>query len=212
MPPISSNRSPAVIRTGPKAREVQLAKKEFGDSFVNALKQDLGAIGYAVSDIGAFPPVSLRIIGGPGEAVSLSVQETGLPGYTDQHGMSQGMYRTVALLTHLNYYLLKRSATCILVDDIGEGLDFERSCKLIDLLRSKTSAADIQLILSTNDRFTMNRVPLEEWSVIQRDGNHVRVRNYSNSRNIFEEFKFTGMSNFSFLETDFINEQTSTIH
>jgi hypothetical protein len=35
------------------------------------------------------------------------------------------------------------------------------------------------------------------------------VRNYENSRDVFEEFKFTGLSNFSFLEMDFISGSQS---
>jgi hypothetical protein len=104
---------------------------------------------------------------------------------------------------------MAKKSTCILIDDIGEGLDFDRSCRLIDLLRKKAKESNIQLILSTNDRFVMNRVPLEEWSVLQRRGSHVRVRNYENSRELFEEFKFTGLSNFSLLEMDFLNGQTT---
>ena len=32
-----------------------------------------------------------------------------------------------------------------------------------------------------------------------------RVLNYENSKELFEEFKFTGLSNFSFFEMDFAN-------
>ena len=80
---------------------------------------------------------------------------------------------------------MAQKATCILIDDIGEGLDFDRSCRLIHILRAKAQEANIQLILSTNDRFVMNEVPLEEWSVLQRKGSHVRVRNYQNSQEVF---------------------------
>lgn len=58
--------------------------------------------------------------------------------------------------------------------------------------------------MSTNDRFVMNSVPLEEWSVLRREGGKVTVHNYSNSRETFDDFKFTGLSNFSFLELDFL--------
>ena len=119
--------------------------------------------------------------------------------------MSQGMFRALSILVQINYFQMANKSTCILIDDIGEGLDFDRSCRLIDLLREKAERSSVQLILSTNDRFVMNRVPLEEWSFLQRQGGHVRVRNYENSRSLFEEFKFTGLSNFSFLEMDFVN-------
>jgi hypothetical protein len=142
----------------------------------------------------------------PGELVGISAKESDLPCTTDQHCMSQGMFRTLSLLIQLNYALLRQKPGCVMVDDIGEGLDFERSCLLIDLLRSKARESEVQLILSTNDRFVMNQVPLEEWSVLQRAGNRVRVRNYENSKEIFDEFKFTGLNNFDFFATDFLDK------
>ena len=36
-------------------------------------------------------------------------------------------------------------------------------------------------------------------------GSHVKFRNIQNSKEIFENFKFTGLSNFSFLELDVLN-------
>jgi hypothetical protein len=92
------------------------------------------------------------------------------------------------------------------VDDIGEGLDFERSCLLIDLLRQKAKNSVVQLVMATNDRFVMNKVPLEEWSVLQRTGPLVKVRNYANSKEVFERFKVTGLSNFDLLTTDFLTK------
>jgi hypothetical protein len=71
------------------------------------------------------------------------------------------------------------------------------------LLQRKASASPMQLIMTTNDRFVMNSVPLDAWSVLVREGHKVRVLNYSNSRELFDEFKSTGLSNFSFLEMDF---------
>jgi hypothetical protein len=179
------------------------AEKEFGEDFKYTIIQDMHQLGYYITKVGVRVPVSLRVSGLPGEVVGLFVQERELPGITDQHSMSQGMFRAFSLLLQVNYSKMAGKSSCILIDDIGEGLDFDRSCRLIDLMREKARTSDIQLILSTNDRFVMNRVPLEEWSVLQRNGNHVRVLNYINSRELFEEFKFTGLSNFSFLEMDF---------
>ena len=182
------------------------AMKEFKEPFKQAVLQDLRLVDYDAEDLGIKAPVSIRVQSDlPGELVGLFVQEKELPGITDQHSMSQGMFRVLSILIHVNYSQMAKKSTCLLIDDIGEGLDFDRSCRLIDLLRNKTEASNIQLVLSTNDRFVMNRVPLEEWSVLQRRGNHVKVLNYENSRELFEEFKFTGLSNFSFLEMGFAN-------
>ena len=186
------------------------AQRDFKDEFKQAVTNDMGEVDYNIEEIGIAPPVSIRLVSGlPGEMVGLYVKEKDLSGITDQHSMSQGMFRALSIIIQVNYSQMAKKSTCILIDDIGEGLDFDRSCRLIDLLRKKAKESNIQLILSTNDRFVMNRVPLEEWSVLQRRGSHVRVRNYENSRELFEEFKFTGLSNFSLLEMDFLNGQTT---
>jgi hypothetical protein len=60
--------------------------------------------------------------------------------------------------------------------------------------------------MATNDRFVMNSVPIEAWSLLTRSGGDSRVFNYVNSRNLFDDFRFTGMSNFDFFATDYVNE------
>ncbi len=184
---------------------------EFADEFERTVIDDMSNIGYEIDKIELGQPTSFRWTGGsmPLGFVTLNVKEKNLKGITDQIHMSQGMFRALSILIQVNYSQFAKKSDCILIDDIGEGLDFDRSCCLINVLREKAIKSRMQLILSTNDRFVMNQVPLEEWSVLQRDGSHVKVRNYENSREIFEEFKFTGLSNFSFLEMDFINEATN---
>ena len=120
--------------------------------------------------------------------------------------MSQGMFRVLSLIIQLNYSKMAQRSTTVVIDDVGEGLDFERSCALINLLMAKYSGSNIQLIMATNDRFVMNQVPLETWSVLQCSGRHCRVFNHANSSHAFEEFKFTGLNNFDFFATDFIHE------
>jgi len=109
-------------------------------------------------------------------------------------------------LIQVTYNIMSGLPSTILIDDIGEGLDFERSTKLIGLLIELAKKNDdIQLIMSTNDRFVMNNVPLEYWQVIQRKGGECRIYNYRNSKEIFDEFAYTGLNNFDFLATDFLN-------
>ncbi|OYY38129.1 MAG: hypothetical protein B7X65_04210 [Polaromonas sp. 39-63-25] len=182
-------------------------KRDFGDRFTSALIQDMKEVGYYLDSIDIGAPVSVVLPPTPnGEIHGLLLKEKDLEGFTDQIGMSQGMYRVLSLLINVDYFQLKGKGSCILVDDIGEGLDFERSCRLISLLRKKAEEFKLQIVISTNDRFVMNEVPLEEWAVAQRKGNRVSFKNIENSRQIFENFKFTGLSNFSFLELDVINE------
>jgi hypothetical protein len=90
-----------------------------------------------------------------------------------------------------------------LIDDIGEGLDFERSSAMIELLIKKAETGLVQLIMTTNDSFVMNGVPLDYWSVIERKPGLAKLHNIHNSKPIFNDFKFIGLNNFDFFETQF---------
>jgi energy-coupling factor transporter ATP-binding protein EcfA2 len=180
--------------------------KDFPDRFPEFVKRDMNAIGYTIDEVGLMAPTDITVqlpVGAPLDPVILYVKEHDLPCVTQQTDMSQGMFRALSVIIHLNYASLANLASTILLDDIGEGLDFERSCKLITLLRTHTQGSAVQLVMSTNDRFVMNEVPLSEWSVLQRSGGHIHILNNENSGNLFEEFRFTGLSNFSFFEMEF---------
>lgn len=182
-------------------------EKEFGDRFKESIKSDMNTIGYPLDEIGLRPLTSIIVRGDfPGELVGLYVKESALQGITDQSDMSQGMFRAFSLIIQLNYSQMASKPSCILIDDIGEGLDFERSCSLIELLMRKAKTSSVQLVMSTNDRFVMNSIPLEVWSVLQREAGKTKVYNYTNSKAIFDKFKFTGMNNFDFLAVDFLHE------
>jgi len=183
---------------------------EYRDPFKQSIMKDMDRIGYPLSDINIQPPTSI-IIGGPlpGPFMGLCVHEKALAGVTDQIDMSQGMFRALSVIIQITYAQMSNTASSILIDDIGEGLDFERSCELIRLLIEKAKRSKVQLIIATNDRFVMNTVPLESWSVLQRSGGDSRVFNYANSKAKFDEFKFTGMNNFDFFATNFLAEEES---
>ena len=172
----------------------------FGQTFVESVISDLAIVDYDIESITLAPPVSIRFSPGGPQVVSLNIKERALQGITDQLGMSTGMYRVLALLIHVNFAQFKGSASSVLIDDIGEGLDFDRSLRLIELLRSKAEKYNFQLVMTTNDKFVMNHVPLDEWTVLHRSASVVHVRNKQNSKVAFDEFKFTGLSNFSFFE------------
>ena len=177
------------------------------DGFKMTVMADMQKLSYPVTNLEIRKTASFPMAGIlPGEFVGISVKEEDLKCQTDQTSMSQGMFRTLSLIIQTTYYAMAKKGGCILIDDIGEGLDFERSCTLVDLIRAKARESNFQLIMSTNNRFIMNRVPLEEWCVLQRTGSHVRARNYFNSRPAFERFKMTGLNNFDLLATDFLDK------
>jgi hypothetical protein len=181
---------------------------EHGAAFKDAIIRDMAAVGYPLEDIGTSPPTTVNLLSLPinAELVATYVRETGLSAITEQTEISQGMFRALAIIIHTNYAIMTRKPSCIVIDDIGEGLDFERSCSLIDLLMERTEQHAVQLIMSTNDRFIMNEVPLETWTILQRSPGRSTIYNYQNSKVYFDEFKYTGLNNFDFFATDFIHD------
>ena len=181
---------------------------DFPGGFKSAIIRDMGKVFYPLDDLGIAAPISLTV-SSPMPFVVLYVQEKGLPAKVDQLDMSQGMFRALSVIIQLNYLQLTGHSGCILIDDIGEGLDFERSCAFIKLIVAKAEETSAQLVMTSNDRFVMNVVPLKFWSVINRKGPICQVLNYQNSREVFDRFAFTGLSNFDFFATDFIVDEAA---
>lgn len=172
-------------------------KHQFGDDFIKGVINDMEKIDYPTRWVDVKPAKHLPI------GFGLNVQEAELDDVTDQMEMSQGMFRALSLLIQLNYSLLADTASCILIDDIGEGLDHERSKGLIDLIISKVKDSSVQVIMTTNDQFVMDKIPLEYWSVIRRLRNKSVFYNYANAKQTFDDFVFTGLNNFDFFATEF---------
>jgi predicted ATPase len=189
-------------------------KDDHGDAFVDTVRADMNSLGFDLEDITVRKPANLIVQGAPlglGDFLGISVKERDLRAPIDQPFISQGMFRALSIIIQLNYNLLANAAATILIDDIGEGLDYERSFLLVKLLREKVLASQTQLIMSTNDRFIMNSVPLEDWCVLQRTGHNVIAYNYQNSADAFERFKRTGLSNFDLLTTNYIQEYNKRV-
>lgn len=170
--------------------------------FKAAVVKDMNEIGYNLEDLGIvqFTEKSHR----PGQdRFAVYTTERGLEKQVLQHDMSQGMFRAFSVLVRVNRYILKGKTGSVIIDDIGEGLDFSRAKLLVNLLVKKAEASGIQLIMSTNDSFIMNTVDIENWAVLHRDGNKISLYNYENSKEIFEDFKFTGLNNFDFYASEF---------
>ena len=173
-------------------------KRNFPTTFVQTIIKDMESISYKLKEIDASP---IKFF--PFAAFGINVQELDIDDITDQREMSQGMFRALSLLIQLNFSLLSKIPSCILIDDIGEGFDYERSKALIDLIIAKVKNSSVQVIMTTNDRYVMNKIPLEYWSVIQRVSKKSLFYNYRNSKTIFDDFKYTGLNNFDFLSTEF---------
>lgn len=171
-------------------------------SFRERMLQDMEEIDYEVEDFGIIhysEPYSKS----SEDRYAVYVTEKDLEKQVTQRDISQGMFRAFSLLAQLNYHILTGRQGLVIIDDIGEGLDFKRASQLVQLLIKKARDSGIQLIMSTNDSFIMNAVDIRHWAVLQREGNKISLFNYENSKEIFEEFKYTGLNNFDFYASEF---------
>ena len=186
------------------ARLYATAYAEFKDEFDSSVLRDLASLGYDCTDVGLESPGSDVVQGPP--LFLLYVQERDLRTKTYQIQMSQGMFRALSLVIQLNYWIFRNKPRTLLIDDIGEGLDFRRAQSFIALLIERCQKNNIQLIMTSNDRFVMNGVPLKYWGVLTRNGHSVSISNIRNSEKIFREFEELGLNNFDFFSTNFFEE------
>lgn len=123
--------------------------------------------------------------------------------------LSKGMFRTLYLLIYLEYIAHTGKPATLLIDDLCEGLDYDRSTKLGKYVFDYCSKNDIQLIATSNDSFLMDVVDLNYWSILQREGSKVSAINHLSHPELFEDFSFTGLSNFDLLSSDFITRHNN---
>lgn len=200
------NESKINIKETQKAIQIFLqGKKEFSDTYINLILEDMKAMDYEISKIGVTSIKGLIQEDQINDISCLYVQELDLKTKTSQIEMSNGMFRALSVLIQVNYALLSHQATCILIDDIGEGLDYTRSSGLVKILIGKAKGSSIQLIMTTNDRFIMNAVPLEYWIILDRKSGEVKNINYRNSKEIFQRFEKTGLNNFDFFSSNYFS-------
>ncbi len=174
-----------------------------GPQFKKQLIEDLKSVGFQVSKIEVAPLKGIRVNLPVEKIEGLHVTESDINITTEQFDISQGMFRALSLLTQITYSEYFGEHACILIDDIGEGLDYERSSNLIRLLIEKAKRSKVQLIMSTNDRFVMNNVSLEYQSIIKRNSKRAIISNIRNSKDKFDKFALTGLNNFDFFTGKF---------
>jgi hypothetical protein len=185
-----------------------IGKQEIGEPFIQAILSDMREIGYKLSEIGTKVPSLINpdiSVDSPDNLPQfLYIQEEDLTSVTEQSEISQGMFRALSLFIQINYSLLASKPSCIVIDDIGEGLDYQRSSSIIKILIDKAERGLVQLIMTTNDEFIMNGVPIEYWSLIERTPGSAKLHNIYNSSEKIEEFKFIGLNNFDLFTSEFL--------
>ena len=135
----------------------------------------------------------------------LVLNEEGLNIPIYQFDLSQGMMRSVCLLIYIEYLISKNKTATLLIDDLGEGLDYKRAIELGKMLFKPCKENNIQLIATSNDSFLMDVTDINYWNVLTRKGKVVTALNKFNHPELFRKFKFTGLSNFDFFSSDYID-------
>lgn len=134
----------------------------------------------------------------------ISLKEEELKFSIDQIYMSQGMFRAFSLLVIIHHLMkTQEKGSTIIVDDLCEGLDYERTTKLGKLLFEKYKDTDTQFLFSSNDTYLMDVIPIRHWNVLRRDKNIVKSINYINSKEKFEDFEFSSLSNYELFTSNF---------
>ena len=172
-------------------------KEKQGGIFIDKVLTSMREMKYNLQNIEVVEPSFF----GQKNFFELEIIEDKIKAPIEQHEISQGMFRVLSLIIQLVYSELNKSYGCILVDDVGEGLDYERSCLLIKYIQKHKD--NNQIILTTNNRFVMNEFPLDDLSIVERDGSNVRVFNKENAEKQFEKFELTGLNNFDFYATNY---------
>lgn len=168
----------------------------FGEEFMSEIMRFMDNLGYKISKI----EIQKTKYG-----YGICVEEENRYKIS-QREMSQGMFRALSFFIQLTYAKMNNLSICVLVDDMGEGLDFDRSKGMINIMIKKINESNIQFFMTTNDRYIMNKIPLRYWTVIDRQGNDSVFYSYTNSKEIFDDFKYTGLNNFDFFTTGFYNQ------
>jgi predicted ATPase len=142
-----------------------------------------------------------------GELTIINVKEESIYKPIPHFKLSQGMFRALAVIVYIQYLIKRKRPATIIIDDLCEGLDYERATKLGELIFNKCLTNEIQLIATSNDSFMMEVVDLKYWNVLTREGKQVEGLNSISRPEIFEKFKFTGLSNFDFFSSNFLKSQ-----
>jgi hypothetical protein len=136
--------------------------------------------------------------------ITLLVKENDLSVRVPHFRLSQGMFRALSIIIFLEYLVTTQRPTMVIIDDLCEGLDYERATKLGELVFNICRDTEIQLIATSNDSFLMDAIDIKYWNILQRTGSIVTALNIKNSEEKFRKFKFTGLSNFDFFSSDYL--------
>ena len=172
---------------------------------IRTIVNDYKEIGFEIENASTEKVEQLDL---PIEAKIVKITENGLSYPLKQFEMSSGLIKAFAQLVIIQHLLIENKGKDItlIIDDLCEGLDFERATSYAKILLKKLKGTNIQVIATTNDRFLMNTIDVKHWNILLRNNTQVTAYNAVNNEELFKNFEDTGLSNFSLLSSDFITK------
>ena len=170
--------------------------KTLPDDRIEYIKELANQLDYPLTDIEPFETKDIH---------KILFYEKGVNRVLFDSDLSKGMFRTLHLIIYLEYLIQQDCPSLLLIDDVCEGLDYNRSTQLGKYLFQRCEEQDIQLIASSNDSFLMNAVDTRYWNILFRQGSEVFSINYLTHPQLFDEFVYTGLSNFDLFSSDYID-------
>ncbi len=166
---------------------------------------DFNSVGYDLKDV-TTKKIDLIINNVIKSGKYLIFKEEGIPKPIEQMSISDGMYRAFSILVILHQVISTNNFSTLIIDDLCEGLDYERARKLSHLIVQRTKKNNVQLIATTNDEVLMNAVNVKYWNILSRKNYEVKAYNYKTNKKVFDNFKKTGLSNFDVFSSDLLSQ------
>lgn len=155
------------------------------------------ALGYDILDI--------YTVKASGEMTFVMIRERYSKQVIADFQLSNGMIRVLYILCFLVYIRHNRKHSLLLIDDLGEGLDYNRATLLGNIVFDSCEKENLQLIASSNDSFMMDVVDIRKWQILRRKNSKLNVLNHINASELFNSFLLTGLSNFDLFASDYID-------
>ena len=190
---LSSNSSVSPFTTS--QLDICVMWEKLKDVQKDAVKEWMRDLHYGISAI----DIALNKLG----EKSLFVVEDNVKSPVIMGNMSNGMFRVLYLLVYL-HYVASYTSGAVLIDDIGEGLDYFRSSSLGKKLFAFAQEHGVQMIVTSNDSFLVDTVDLSAWVLLKRTGRVVSAISAKTNPDDFNRFRKLGLSNFDLMKTDFL--------
>jgi len=163
---------------------------------IKHVMSDAKLLGYDITDM---KPVEVN-----SELKLVAVKERYVVGRLVDFQLSSGMLRVLYLLCILEF-CKHGNISLLLIDDLGEGLDYKRAIHLGQKVFDTCDENGIQMIASSNDSCLMDVIDISKWQLLRRNYSKLSVLNQSNNPELFNQFRLTGLSNFDLFSSDFID-------